>query len=509
MQPIATSGERRATLAELEVEARRAAAAMAAAGVEEGDSVALCWRNDLPFISAAEAASLIGAYSVPVNWHFTAEETGYILADCGAKVVLVHSDLWPRIREVVPAGVEVVLVETPAEIRRAYDLPDEDPADPEGRPRWDDWVAAHGAWAAEEGVTRGSMIYTSGTTGRPKGVRREPATPEQQQNTLAMASSGFGVRPGVVGAITGPLYHSAPMAYMRLLYGMGCDIHLLPRFDAAGLLADIERLGLSHMHMVPTMFVRLLALPKEARAAHDLSSLECVIHGAAPCPIPVKERMIAWWGPVIREYYGSTEAGLVTISTSEQFLAKPGTVGVPREGTRLRILDAEGRDVARGEEGEIYMSIDMLTDFTYHNRDAERAEIERDGLVTNGDIGYLDEDGYLFLRDRRRDMIISGGVNIYPAEIESALIEMPEVRDCAVFGIPHEEFGESVAAAITLVEGATANLESVRAYLAGHIAAYKLPRKLDVLDDLPREDSGKIFKRKLREPYWRDVGRRI
>ena len=244
MQPIATSGERRATLAELEVEARRAAAAMAAAGVEEGDSVALCLRNDLPFISAAEAASLIGAYSVPVNWHFTAEETGYILADCGAKVVLVHSDLWPRIREVVPAGVEVVLVETPAEIRRAYDLPDEDPADPEGRPRWDDWVAAHGAWAAEEGVTRGSMIYTSGTTGRPKGVRREPATPEQQQNTLAMASSGFGVRPGVVGAITGPLYHSAPMAYMRLLYGMGCDIHLLPRFDAAGLLADIERLGL-------------------------------------------------------------------------------------------------------------------------------------------------------------------------------------------------------------------------------------------------------------------------
>ncbi len=497
------------TLAEIEAEARLAAAAMRAAGVGEGDVVALCLRNDLPFLSVAQASDLIGAYCVPVNWHFTAEETGYILGDCGARVALVHTDLWPRIREAVPAGVEVVLAETPEEIRQAYGLADRDPVDPEGRPGWADWIAGHDPWEAEEGVTRGSMIYTSGTTGWPKGVRRAPASPEQQKRTMQLAASGFGVRPGCVGAITGPLYHSAPMAYMRLLYGLGSDIHLLPRFDAAGLLADIERLGLTHMHMVPTMFVRLLGLEEAVRAAHDLSSLECVVHGAAPCPVAVKQRMIEWWGPVIREYYGSTEAGLVTIATSEQSLAKPGTVGPPREGTEVRILDPEGREVALGEEGEIYMSIRMLTDFTYHNRDGDRAEIERDGLVTNGDIGYLDEDGYLFLRDRRRDMIISGGVNIYPAEIESVLIEMPEVRDCAVFGIPHEEFGESIAAAVALVEGATLDLGTARAWLGKRIAAYKLPRKLDLHDELPREDSGKIFKRKLREPYWEAAGRRI
>ncbi len=509
MQPIATSGARRVTLAVLEAEARRAAAGLAALGVGEADSVALLLRNDLPFISATQAASLIGAYSVPVNWHFTAEETGYILADCGAEVALVHTDLWPRIRDAVPAGVEVILVETPAEIRRAYGLPESDPPDPEGRPEWREWVAAQTPWEAGEGATRGSMIYTAGTTGRPKGVRREAASPEQQQRTQRLAAEGFGVRPGAVGAITGPLYHSAPMAYMRLLYGMGCDIHLLPRFDAAGLLGDIERRGLSHMHMVPTMFVRLLALAQEVREGFDPSSLECVIHGAAPCPIAVKRRMIEWWGPVIREYYGSTEAGLVTIATSEQALAKPGTVGRPREGTRLRILDPDGRPLPPGEEGEIYMSIDMLSDFTYHKRDDERLAIERDGLVTNGDIGYLDEDGWLFLRDRRHDMVISGGVNIYPAEIEAVLIDMAEVRDCAVFGIPHDEFGETLAAAVSVVDGAAIDLDAVRAYLGERIAAYKLPRKLDVLDELPREDSGKIFKRKLREPYWREAGRRI
>jgi long-chain acyl-CoA synthetase len=305
------------------------------------------------------------------------------------------------------------------------------------------------------------------------------------------------------------MYHSAPSAYGRLAFQLGCNILLLPRFDPEGLLQAIEQHRLSHMHVVPTMFTRLLKLPQEVRTRYDVSSLEFVIHGAAPCPPEIKRRMIEWWGPVIHEYYGSTEAGIVTVVDSEQWLARPGTVGRPMPGTRVAVYDEQGETVPTGQSGEIYMTLNTLTDFTYHNADEKRREISRGDMVTNGDVGYLDAEGYLFLNDRKRDMVISGGVNIYPAEIEAVLHDMPGVHDCAVFGIPDDEFGEALAAAVQPSAGVDLEADAVRGYLREHLAGYKVPRVVTFHETLPREDTGKIFKRRLREPYWEKAGRKI
>jgi long-chain acyl-CoA synthetase len=263
------------------------------------------------------------------------------------------------------------------------------------------------------------------------------------------------------------------------------------------------------MHIVPTMFVRLLRLPTEVRKKYDLSSLGCVTHGAAPCAPAVKRQMIDWWGPVINEYYGATETGIVVWHNSAEALKKPGTVGRVVDGATMRIVDDQSCDVKQGEVGEIYLRGPMPTEFTYNNDDAKRREIALGELVTVGDVGYQDSDGYLYLCDRKRDMIISGGVNIYPAEIESVLIQMPGVRDCAVFGIPDEEFGEQICAHVEPLGGASIDASGVRAYLAQHLARYKVPKVVELSATLPREDSGKIFKRKLRAPYWEKAGRSI
>jgi long-chain acyl-CoA synthetase len=284
---------------------------------------------------------------------------------------------------------------------------------------------------------------------------------------------------------------------------------LQPRFEAEDMLRLIDRHKVSHMHIVPTMFVRLLRLPDDVKRRYDLSSLRWITHGAAPCAPAVKRQMIEWWGPVINEYYGATETGIVVWHDSQAALAKPGTVGRVVEGAAMRIVDAEGRDVKRGEVGEIYLRGPHLAEFTYNNDDAKRREIALGDLVTVGDVGYQDADGYVFLCDRKRDMIISGGVNIYPAEIESVLIQMPGVRDCAVFGIPDEEFGEQICAHVEPQAGAAIDAAAVRGYLGQHLARYKVPKVVEFSAALPREDSGKIFKRKLRAPYWEKAGRSI
>jgi long-chain acyl-CoA synthetase len=261
--------------------------------------------------------------------------------------------------------------------------------------------------------------------------------------------------------------------------------------------------------MVPTMFVRLNRLPEEVKRRYDLSSLKRIIHGAAPCPPDVKRAIIEWWGPVVCEYYGSTEVGTVTFCTSEEWLAHPGTVGRAVPTATVKVLDEQGRELPPHEPGEVYARLWSHTDFTYQNRDEDRRAIERDGLLTSGDIGYLDEDGFLYLCDRRRDMVISGGVNIYPAEIEYVLIAMPGVRDCAVFGIPDEEFGEALAAAVEPDGTRPLDQAAVRAFLSERIARYKVPKLVLFDPALPREESGKIFKRRLRDPFWADAGRRI
>lgn len=512
MPGMIISGERQRTQDELNLNAARAARALSQAGVKADDCVALYLRNDFPFFETSAACALLGAYATPINWHYTAEEAAYILRDCDAKVVVIHDDLLPAIEGAIPGGVTVVVVPTPDEIAAAYGV-----SRPTQRSRrgvlWDDFIADKARWTEPPPAQRGTMIYTSGTTGNPKGVRRDPMGEEAQLLQQRVIEEGFGLpadadAKGVRAVMTGPMYHSAPNAYGLSAAKYGAWIYLQPRFDAEELLQLIERHRITHMHVVPTMFVRLLRLPAEVRRRYDVSSLRHIIHGAAPCPPEVKRQMIEWWGPVIYEYYGSTENGIVTIVTSDMAMTKPGTVGRPIAGNVIRILDDEKRDLPVGEVGEIYIWRPNRTDFTYNKRDDARREMDVDGFLTNGDMGWLDADGCLFLADRKNDMVISGGVNIYPAEIEKVLIGHPGVKDCAVFGIPDPEFGESLAAHIELSDGDLAP-EELQAFLRQHLAKFKVPRKIVVEGALPREDSGKIFKRKLREPYWVGMPRRI
>jgi long-chain acyl-CoA synthetase len=506
------SGERELGQAELLDRAARAATGFAAIGVGNEDAVAIMLRNDFPFFEASMAANMLGAHPVPLNWHFREEEGGYILRDCAARVLVIHADLLPQIEAGIPRGVEVLVAETPPDIRSAYGIAEDASRPPEAARSWSDWVSDQ---EPRELMTSphppSSMIYTSGTTGNPKGVRRNPFTVESAARYTAMVKAifGFSEEGDFRTAVTGPMYHAAPNAYGLYAARNGGFCILQPRFDPEGLLALIQEHRLTHLHMVPTMFVRLLKLPEGVRARYDLSSLEFVVHAAAPCPPDIKRRMIEWWGPVINEYYGATETGGVVVHTAEEALRKPGTVGRPVPGGHVRIYDDDGHVLGPREIGDVYLKIDDFPDFTYNGLDEKRQEIERDGMVTAGDVGYLDEDGYLFLCDRKKDMVISGGVNIYPAEIEGVLIDMPGVKDCAVFGIPDEEFGEALCAYIEPEPGAKPSDGEVRTYLLSRLARYKVPRVVELIGELPREDSGKIFKRKLRAPYWERAGRQI
>ncbi len=503
------SGDRQISLDDMNARGQCAASGFAAMGIGENDSVALLLRNDIAYFEAMAGATTVGAYAVPVNWHFKSEEVRYILENSDAKIVVVHADLIVGLENWCPDGVEILVVPTPPEIATAYGCEPDNCAVATGQANWNDWVEAQPTYDKPAADSRSSMIYTSGTTGQPKGVRRQPMTAQQQERSAVIGARGFGLEPGMVCAMTGPMYHSAPNGYARAAVKIGCDMILLPRFDPEELLAAIETHKISHMHVVPTMFVRLLRLPVDVKAKYDLSSLKFVIHGAAPCPVDVKLKMLDWWGPVIFEYYGSTEAGLVTLGSPEQYRAKPGTVGKPHPGTDVVIFDDDGNVLPVNKIGEIFMGLNALSDFTYHKNDEKRVEVGRDDYVTNGDVGFLDDEGYLFLCDRKRDMIISGGVNIYPAEIEGILVEMPGVLDCAVFGIPDDDFGEAIAAAVQPQSGHDLDEAAVRSYLKEHLASYKVPKVVAFHDDLPREDTGKIFKRHLRDPYWEKTGRQI
>ncbi|MEP6786646.1 MAG: acyl-CoA synthetase [Sphingomonadales bacterium] len=496
--PAIQSGDRVRLVEEIGLRSRRAASGLRSMGVGEGDCIALLLRNDFAFFEATAAAEQLGAYPVPINWHSTAEEVRYILDDCGAKVLVAHRDLLAAIADAVPPVVTVLTVETPAELLAAYRVAA--PARTPEHPLWDGWLSRHAALDAAPHVGNSAVIYTSGTTGKPKGVKRMPDT---HGTMTRAAATGYGLllEGAKVVLINGPMYHSAPNSYARFAMAVGASIVLQPRFDAEQLLAMIEQHRVTHMHIVPTMFVRLLRLPDAVKRRYELSSLRFVVHGAAPCPSEIKRAMIDWWGPVIHEYYGSTETGLVAGHNSKEALDRPGTVGRPFDMVTLRILDDTGRVLAAGETGDIYVRSADAPVFDYIGRTDERREIEREGFITVGDVGYQDADGYLFLCDRKRDMIISGGVNIYPAEIEAALHALPEVRDCAVFGIPDAEFGEAVCACVQPVEGAAIDVDLLRTALAARLSRFKIPRVIDLVDTLPREDSGKIFKRKLRERY--------
>jgi|TARA_R110002072_G_scaffold38138_29_gene110614 long-chain acyl-CoA synthetase len=505
-------GAREISQDEVMARARRAASGFDRLGVRENQTVAFFLRNDFAFIEAALGANMIGAYGVAINWHFTAEEAGYVLRDCAAKVLVVHADLLPQIDAGLPEDLLVLTVTPSAEIRAAYG-PGQAPDRAVRRTQdWETFLSDSLQWSQPPRAQRANIIYTSGTTGRPKGVRRPPSDDTVSARVREVIATSYGIHPGepLRTIITGPMYHSVPNIYgLHCARTAGSLVVLQPRFDAEDLLRLIQTHRITNIHLVPTMFVRLLNLPEAVRRKYDLSSLKRVVHGAAPCPPDIKRRMIDWWGEVINEYYGATETGPAVYHTSQEALRKPGTAGKPLPWATVKALDPQGAEVPNGEIGEIFIRIADYPRFTYLNRPEETAAVKRGDLVTVGDLGYFDADGYLFLCDRAKEMIISGGVNIYPAEIESVLMTLPGVADCAVFGIPHAEFGETVCAHIQRREQSDVSEQQVTAFLAARIAKYKLPRVVVFEDRLPREDSGKIFKKRLRQPYWDAVGRQI
>ena len=503
------SGDRQLPLAEMHQRALQAAGGLESLGVGPGDTFAVLLRNDFPFFEAAYAANRLGAHLVPINWHFSGPEVAYILEDSGARALIAHTDLLAGMRDLIPASVQLFVVETPAEICQIYAFNADQVATQPADRRWSDWLEQFEPLAPAEVPSPGSMIYTSGTTGRPKGVKRQPPSAWETEVSTEIMARIFGFQSEApVALLTAPMYHATPNGFFRMAVATDATLLIESRFDPERYLALIDRYGVTDAYGVATMFVRLLRLPEAVRDRYDVSSLRCVVHGAAPTAPEVKRAIIRWWGPVLMEHYGSTELGAVVACDSHEWLAHPGTVGCALPHVQLRILDAEGRQLPPGEIGEIYAR-PVYPDFTYQNDSAKRAAMENDGFWTAGDIGYLDVDGFLYLSDRKNDMVISGGVNIYPKEIESELLSLAKIRDCAVFGIPDEEFGEALAAVIQPVADADLTEAEVRAFLAGRIARYKVPKVIEFRDELPRQDTGKIYKRLLRDAFWEAAGRKI
>jgi len=484
--------DRRRVVGEAELAARAAclASVLDGLGLVAGERLCYLCYNGITVFDVAQACALLGLYPVPVNHHFKSDEIRYVLEDSGARALIAGSE-FASVAAEASAGLSTL------EDRRLLVGGRHD-----GFADYDAALEAASPWCEPPRPAPGVVIYTSGTTGHPKGVMRDASYQSGRAYLAALLRDRFKVGPAPVHLVTGPLYHSAPNAFASLSLALGGRLVVMPRFDAEATLAAIEEFAVTHVHLVPTMMHRMLALPPEVRARYDLSSIRVAHHGAAPCPPATKRAMIAWWGPVVDEYYGSTEAGFVTYIESEQWLAKPGSVGRALDGIEVCIYGEDGQACGPGEVGEIYVRTRFTDGFDYHGDPAKKAGSSRDGAFSNGDVGWLDEDGYLFLGDRKADMIISGGVNIYPAEIEAVIHEHPDVADCAVFGVPDEEWGEAVYAVVELVPGATLDSQALRAHCQASLANYKVPRSVDFAHTLPRQPSGKIYKRKLREPFW-------
>ncbi len=498
MYPALIFGNAHWSPADIALLADRISRSLHALGVQEGSTVAAMLKNSPSYVATVIACRRAGVYLVPINWHFKAGEVEFLLQDSGAQVLLAHEDLIATIHAGIPAQVQRLVVPL-------HEQPGMAPQT---------WPGQDGDVLPEsQRIPFNAVVYTSGTTGKPKGVRRLSVAPELRAQTDAEAvlvpKAVYGTTAQSVAMLSAPMYHSATLSFVSHACAVGATLVLEPHFKAEQALALIAQHSVTHAYLVPTMYQRLLALPSEERERHDLSSLVQVSSTGSPCARDLKQRMIAWFGPIITEAYGSSEAGYTTFITAHEWLAKPGSAGKALGSAKLSIVGDAGQELPRGEIGLIYVRQPAMPDFTYIGREDDRQKIARDGLVTLGDMGFMDDDGYLFICDRQSDMVISGGVNIYPAEVEASILTMPEVSDVAVFGIPDAEFGEALAAAVQLRDGATLTPATIQARLRAQIANYKIPKTITFHDSLPREDTGKIFKRLLRAPYWADADRRI
>ena len=488
---------RQVTYAELAAAADRYGRGFQAMGLSPGDSVVLLLPNGIDLVSVYFGAFQTGLYVVMANWHLVGAEVAYLIEDSGAKAFVAHERFAETAADALSrTGVAGFAV---------GDVPGFTPLATLGA----------GETGRPDVRTAGSpMLYTSGTTGRPKGVRRPltGADPDVVPPAASWFFGIFGLGPfdGHVHICGSPLYHTAVLNFVANSIQLGHTAVLMDRWRPEEMLRLIEKHRVTHSHMVPTQFHRLLDLPEEVRSRYDVSSLRCMIHGAAPCPHEVKRRMLDWWGPVVTEYYAATEGGGTAIS-AEEWLRKPGSVGKAWPGSVVAVLDDDGEPVPTGTPGLVYMRMGDST-FEYHKDEAKTRAARVGNLFTLGDIGYLDEDGYLFLCDRKADMIISGGVNIYPAEIENVLSVHPKVADVAVFGVPNDDWGEEIKAVVQPAEGVSPVpelTEELLAFAAERLAKFKLPRSVDYADELPRDPNGKLYKRKLRDPYWANRERAI
>ncbi len=477
------------TYGEMEVGANRVAQLIHARGLGPGDVVAYMIDNDPSYYKLLWGAHRTGVHFVCMSTRLTADESNYILENSGAQLLVVSASL----------AAQAADLNTSAE---KFSLGGPIP----GYASWEETVAAMPANRLEKEIGGSAMLYSSGTTGRPKGVKRASVEEENIANptSLVMLAQGlYGIGPDSIYLSPAPLYHAAPLGWSMAVHKLGGTVVLMKKFDAEGALAAIERYKATCGQFVPTHFIRMLKLPEEVRSRYDLSSLNCAIHAAAPCPVPVKQAMIKWWGPVIQEYYAGSEGNGMTFITSEEWLANPGSVGTAKLGI-VHILDDEGNDLPPRQEGAIYF--EGATNFVYHDDPAKTAEGRNDkGWSTLGDVGWLDEAGFLYLTDRKSFMIITGGVNVYPQEIENHLITHPRVQDVAVIGGPHDEMGEEVIAVIQpvdMVEAGDGLRDDLVAYAREKLSGVKIPRRIDFMAELPRHDTGKLYKRLLRDQYW-------
>ncbi len=489
-KPAVVVGGAVRTFGELEERGRRLAHALSSRGVSSGDRVAVMLPNGVEFFEVAHAAALLRTPLVPVNWHLKGPEVSWLLTDSGARAVVSDAELWKATDDGTLSELDCAVLLTgrggdyESALRESSDEPIVD------------------GWS-----TTLCMLYTSATTGRPKGVQRPTGDADPGEQTLLGTATLWGFTADDVHVLAGPAYHGGPGGWAFITLFMGGTVVVLERFDGRGWLEAVDRNRATTAFLVPAHFIRILEVPAEERARYDTSSLRLVLHGGAPCPVPVKRQILQELASAqVWEFYGASEGAGTRISP-EEWLEHPGSVGKPWPGIEVKILDDDGNELSPGRTGRIYMVPPPSQRFAYHNDDDKTSAAWLGNAYTVGEIGHVDDDGYLYITDRASDMILRGGVNIYPREVEEVLYHHPAVVDCAAFGVPDDRYGERLKAMVEL--RTPVSIDGLLVHCRDHLSKFKCPEVIEIVDTLPRDPNGKVMKRRLREEHWRGAANQV